>query len=331
MKNLYILSLTLAALLFSACSTKEVFEPKVVAGDWEKEGSFDEDVIDSTSNVALLENRTVLAKDKVIEVNIPESNRVISKSDGWIISASEDGHVLLQYIADKSFDKELDLKKTIAAASIKNDTLAVLFADNEMALYSISTKELLFKEQGGNALALDSRIVNPYFLDDLVLFPTLDGKVVIVNSKMKKRLRTVIVSSEDYFNNIIYFNVVENKVIAATGHKLLSLSKNEIREKYDIRTATYDNENIFITTKEGEVVSLNTELRVNAKIKFPFAHFLGMIATKDKLYLLEKEGYLIELTKDLSQYKVYDVDIDDGFVFVADKMFFVNGEYISVE
>ena len=331
MKQLFILSLTLFALLFSACSTKKVFEPQNVAGDWEKEGTFDEEVIDSSSNVALLENRTVLAKDKVIGVEIPESYRVLSKSDGWVISSSIDGHVMLQYIEDKTLNEELDLKKTIAGATIKDDLLAVLFADNEMALYSISTKELLLKEQGGTALAVDSRIVNPYFLDNLVLFPTLDGKVVIISLELKKRLRTVIVSSEEQFNNIIYFNVVDNKIVAATGHKILSLAQKEIREKYDIRTATYDNENIFITTKEGEVVSLTPELMVNAKVKFPFAHFLGMIATDDKLYVLEKEGYLIELEKDLSEYKVYDVDIDDGFVFVADKMFFVNDEYISVE
>ena len=331
MKQLFILLLTLFALLFSACSTKKVFEPQNVAGDWEKEDSFDESVIDTSSNVALLENRTVLSKDKVIGVKIPESYRVLSKSDGWVISSSLDGHVMLQYIEDKSLNEELDLKKTIAGASIKGDTLAVLFADNEMALYSVSTKELLFKEQGGTALAVDSRIVSPYFLDDLVLFPTLDGKVVIINSKLKKRLRTVIVSTEEQFNNIIYFNVVDNKIVAATGHKILSLAHKEIRDKYDIRTVTYDNENIFITTKEGEVISLTPELMVNAKVKFPFAHFLGMIATSDKLYLLEKEGYLIELDKDLSKYTIYDVDIDDGFVFVADKMFFVNDEYISVE
>lgn len=331
LKNLFIASLTLFVLLFSACSTKKVFEPQNVAGDWEKEGTFDEEIIDSSSNIALLENRTVLAKDKVIGVEIPESFRALSKSDGWVISSSIDGHVLLQYIDDKSLNKELDLKKTVAGATIKDDLLAVLFADNEMALYSVSTNELLLKEQGGTALAVDSRIVNPHFLDDLVLFPTLDGKVVIVNTKLKKRLRTAIVSSEEQFNNIIYFNVIDNKVIAATGHKLLSLAQKEIREKYDIRTATYDNENIFITTKEGEVVSLTPELLVNSKVKFPFAHFLGMIATKDKIYLLEKEGYLIELEKDLSQYTIYDVDIDDGYVFVADKMFFVDDKYISVE
>jgi hypothetical protein len=209
--------------------------------------------------------------------------------------------------------------------------VAVLFADNEMALYSISTKELLLKEQGDASLAVDSRIVNPYFMGELVLFPTLDGKVVIINSKLKKKLRTIIVSSEDHFNNIIYFNVIDNKIVAATGHKILSMSTQEERENYEIRTIAYDNKDIYLTTKQGEVVSLTPDLKLNAKTKFPFAHFLGMIVTQEKVYLLEKEGYIIELSKDLKEQNIYEIDMEYGYVFVADTMFYVDDEFIAVE
>ena len=331
MKKLSLLLVTLLAFSFTACSTKKVFEPKVVGDDWEKYGSFDESISDITGDVALLENRTVLTKDKVIAVEIPEEYRLLAKSDGWVVSSTIDGDVLLQYVEDKSMTEKFKLNKTVAGASVKGDILAVLFADNEMALYSISNKELLLKEQGNVARAVDSRIVNPYFLDDLVLFPTLDGKIVIIDAKIKKKLRTIIVSSETDFNNVVYFNIVDNKIVAATGHTILSMSTKEQREKYDIRTIAYDQKNIYISTKQGEVISMTPELVVNAKVKFPFAHFLGMIVNDKGVYLLEKEGYIIELKKDLSEYSVHEVDISDGYVFTADKMFFVDDEYISVE
>ena len=332
MRKLLLLSLTtLSILFFSACSSKKVYEPKNVLDDWPKQGSINDSIIDVSSNVALLENRKVLAKDKSLDIMIEESYRLLSSTDGWIISSTIDGKLNLQFIGDSTLDTNFDLKKTIAAASVKDDILAILFADNEMALYSISTKELLLKEQGGNTLAVDSRIVNPYFMNDLVLFSTLDGKVVIVNSQSKKRLRTTIVSSEDNFNNIIYFNIIDNKIIAATGHKILSLSDREVREKYEIRNIAYADKEIFITTKQGEIVSLTPDLELNKKIKFPFAHFLGLIVKDDKIYALEKEGYLVEAPTDLSSFNIYDVDIEDGFVFVSDKVFFVNDEYISVE
>lgn len=332
MRNVLLLFLSLFVLFFSACSSKKVFEPKLVKDDWKYYGNSDETIIDISSQTALTKTRKIISKDKFIDnIRVKESYRLIGSSDGWVISSNIEGNVSLGFIDDSSLEEHFELKKTIAGASVKDDILAVLFADNEMALYSIATKELLLKEQGTPAVVVDSRIVNPYFMNDLVLFLTLDGKVVIVNSTLKKKLRTVIVSSEDNFNNIIYFNVIDNKLIAATGHKILSLSDKEVRVSYDTRNITYDDKNIFITTKQGEIVSLTPSLQVNAKVKFPFAHFLGLIVHKDKLYALEKEGYLIELSKDLLTYDVYEADVQEGYIFVADKIFYIDDEYISVE
>lgn len=331
MKKTFLLFIIPVALFFGACSSKEVFEPEHVEDRWENYGEKDESIIDITSDVALLENRKVLSSDGVIDVKIEDSHRLLGHSDGWIISSNVDGDLTLQFIDDNTTKENFELQKTIASASVKDDILAVLFTDNEMALYSISTKELLLKEQGNTSIVVDSRVVNPYFMNDLVLFLTLDGKVVIVNSSLKKKLRTVIVSTEDFFNNIIYFNVVDNKLIAATAYKILSLAQKEIRVNYEIRNITYDDKDIFITTKQGEVVSLTPDLQVNAKKKFPFAHFLGMVTHKDKLYLLEKEGYIIEMSKDLLEYSIYEVDVQDGYIFTADKMFYIDDEFISVE
>jgi len=330
LRTVFLFFISIIVILVSGCSSKRVYEPKKVGSDWDYYGNTQKRILDVTSDVALLDDRTVLTKDSSIDIKVDKSYRIIAKSDDWIISSNIDGHLSLQSISDKSIVKNFKLNRTIASANVKDDILAVLFSDNEMCLYSISQKSLLVKIQGNTPLAVDSRIVNPYFMNDLVLFLTLDGKVVIVNSKLKKKLRTIIVSSEDNFNNIIYFNVIDSRLIAVTASKILSLGEKEIRVNYEVRNVIYDGKNIFITTKQGEVISLTPNLQVNAKVKFPFAHFLGMISYKDKLYLLEKEGYMIELTKDLLTYTVHEVEIEDGYVFVANKKFFVDDEYISV-
>ncbi len=340
------------SLFFSACSTKEVFEPKNVQGFWQepdrkqsdifpevnkdfcgfvKYPTYDRKIIDVTSQLALLEDSKILTQKGVLNIEVKEPYRLLGESDGWILSATIDGNVTLDSIENNTTQEKFHLHKTIASASVKDDVLAVLFADNEMALYSIATKEILYKLQGNAPLVVDSRIVSPYFMNDLVLFLTLDGKIVIVNYELKKKLRTIIISSEEYFNNVIYFNVIDNKLIAATGHKILSLASKEIRSNFEIRTISYDNKDIFITTKQGEVISLTPSLEVNAKVKFPFAHFLGMILHNDKIYLLEKEGYIIELSKDLLTYSIYEVDFDDGYIFVQDNKFYVDNKIIPIE
>jgi hypothetical protein len=330
LKN-YILVASLFIVLFSACSTKEVFEPKELADDWDKYASVKESIVDTSLNVAELEDKKVLTHDGILDIEVQEDQRVLSLSDAWVISSSIDGNLTLTAVADKTLQEHFELKKTIASASVKGDILAVLFADNEMSIYSIATKEILFKEQGGKSLAVNAKIVNPYFLNGLVLFATLDGKVVIVNIEMKKRLRTVIVSSEDNFNNIIYMNVVDNKIIAATGYKILSLAQKETRVKYEIRDIIYDGKDLYIATKQGEVISLTPELQVNSKIKFPFAHFLGMVSDGDYLYILEKEGYIIKLNKNMKDYTVHEVNLSDGYIFVTDKEFYVDDEKILIK
>jgi outer membrane protein assembly factor BamB len=315
----------------SGCSTKNVYEPELVKGDWENYGDTNQSIIETNQDGALLEDRRVFVDSKPSDIVLAEGKYFLSYSDGWIASASLDGNLTLSYKADSTLVENFDLKKSIATASVKGDILAVLFADNEMALYSISSKKLLLKEQGNPPIIVNSKIVKPYFMNDLVLFLTLDGKVVIVSSTLNKKLRSIIVSSEDNFNNIIYFDVVNDKLIAATGTKILSFGQKEVRADYEIRDMISDDNQIYIATKQGEIISLNTELGVNAKLKFPFAHFLSLVSTDDKIYALEKAGYLIELSKDLLEYDVYEVDVEDGYIYADGKTFYIADEYISVK
>ena len=331
MKFFHLILISLIITIFTACSSKKVYEPKSVVDEWEDAGSSEVVIKNISPDAALVEDRKVLALGKVLDITISEDEKLLGYSDDWIISATIDGDLTLVYVQDTKTIEKFKLKKTIATASVKDDVLAVLFTNNEMALYSISDKSLILKEQGDAPIVVNSKIVKPYFRDNIVLFSTLDGKVVVINTELKKKLRSVIVSSKEYFNNVIYFNLVDKKIIAATGHKVLSLAKKELRASYDIRDIISDDKNIFLATKQGEIVSLTSSLEENAKLKFPFAHFLGMIINNDKLYVLEKEGYVIELSKDLSKYSVYDVDIDDGYVFINDKIFYVDDEYISVK
>jgi len=317
--------------IFSGCSNKEFYTPKAVKADWDKQEFLEETITRTTADGAVLENGQILTKEGVQNYSLPEGYSYIGQSDGWIVASKVDGELLLQSINDKTTEITLDLKKTIAGATVKDDHVAVLFATNEMALYRLSTKELIFKESGNAPIAVDTRIVNPYFLNELVLYLTLDGKIVIINSESKQVLRSMLVSSEEHFNNIIYFNVIDNVMVAATGYRLFSLSEKERREKYEMRDVIFSDEGIWITTKEGEVVALTPSLQLKAKRKYPFAHFLGMIMTEEKLYLLEREGYIIELSKDLSESDVYELNIDDGFVYVGDKAFYVNDVVYPIE
>ena len=320
-----------AVLLLGGCSSKEYYVPKDTAGSWKMQGSLHAKIVDVTSDGAVLDNGKIMTANAFLEPKLTPKHRFISQSTDWIISSTSDGNLSLQLLSSDTERIDFELKKTVAAASVQDDILAVLFANNEMAIYSIAAQKLLFKEQGSAPVAVDSRIVNPYFLKDLVLFLTLDGKIVIVSTEAKKVIRSMIVSSEPYFNNIVHFNVAENTLVAATPYKVFSLVSNEMRAPYEVRDMIFKDDVIYLCTKQGEIVSLTPSLQKIASQKFNFAHFLGLIVTDKAVYALEKEGYLIALDKDLAHYKVYDVDLEEGLVYAADQTFFVNSTFFKLQ
>ncbi|MBD3809189.1 MAG: PQQ-binding-like beta-propeller repeat protein [Sulfuricurvum sp.] len=328
-----LIALSLAGLLLlSGCSHKEVYKPENVKGEWRNAGHLSASIVQSTSSAALLENGIVLSKEGEKKIKIPQEYRLLNADENWVISESPEGNLVL-FPSDGTEGKiTLELKRGVAAASVQNDTVAVLFANNEMALYSLESKKLLFKESGNAPIAVDARIANPYFLKELVLFLTLDGKIVIVNSETKQVLRSVVVSSAEYFNNITYLNVIDNHLVASTGTGVLALSQKESREKYEIRNIAYTSEGIWLTTKQGEIIALSPTLQFKAKKKFPFAHFVGLSVQSDRVYALEQEGYMIALTKNLLSYDIYDVDMDsDNKIFVGDGRFYFDDHYINIK
>jgi hypothetical protein len=320
------------AVLFGGCSQKEVFKPDNVKGEWRSAGHLSSPIRQVSPSAALLENGNLLTGKGEKKIKIPADYRLINISDSWIITESPEGNMVL-FPEDGTDGKAMfELKRAVAAASVQGDTVAILFANNEMALYSLESKKLLYKESSNAAVAVDARIANPFFLKDLVMFLTLDGKIVIVNSESKQVLRSVVVSSEEYFNNITYLNVIDNHLVASTGYGILALSQKEAREKYDIRNIAYTAEGIWITTKQGEIIALSPTLQFRAKKKFPFAHFVGISVQNDRVYVLEKEGYMIALTKNLLTYDVYDVDLQgNDKIFVGDGELYFDDRYISIK
>ncbi|MDQ1297516.1 MAG: hypothetical protein QG558_54 [Campylobacterota bacterium] len=320
-----------SALLLVGCSHKEVFSPKNVKGDWRTSGRLSASIEQISQSAALLANGHIVTKEGEKSLAISTDNRLINVSGGWVITQNPANSLELLPENGTGDRVLLELNRTVAAASIQDDTVAILFSNNEMALYSLQAKKTTFKESSSAPIAVDARIANPYFLKDLALFLGLDGKIVIVNTTDKQVLRSIIVGSEEYFNNITYLNVIENNMVAATGNGVLSLSGKEEREKYEVRDIAYTSEGIWLTTKQGEVVALSPTLQYKGKQKFPFAHFVGISVQNDRVYVLEQEGYMIALTKNLLSYDVYDVDMKHDPVFVGNDRFYFDDRYISIK
>jgi len=269
--------------LFLGCSSKEYYKPDDTEGSISTTDSLSEYIIEVSGDSATLADGTILDKKGYNPTVFPEGFRFVYKNDDWSVALKTGGELFA--IKDANESRVLNLSKTVATVALKEDLLAVVFADNELALYDFNSGKLLFKEPASESTAVDMRISTPRFLNDLVLFPTLDGKIVIVNAESKELVRKIIVSSEQYFNNIIYFNVVDDVLYAATPYKLYALGEKESRIPLESRNVVVNDKGVWAATKQGEVIALTHNLEVIKKQKFPFAHFLGMVRSILLYYL----------------------------------------------
>jgi len=334
MKQIVYMMLVVSMLFISGCSDKEVFKPtQSIVGDWPYQHDLNSSIVSSSSNGAILQNGQILYQNKIINTDINYHNqRLLHVQKKWIILSTVNGKLTLIRRSDLSKKIVFHLKKTIAAVTVHKSLIAVLFASDNIALYSLKDKQIVFQSPGNAPVAVDQRIVNPYFLNNLVIFPTLDGSLTIVNSTTKRIVKSIIVSSKQYFNNVIDFEVAGNNLISASGYKVLSVEQGTKRASFDVRDIKYFKGTIYVATKSGDVYALTKSLQIKSKISFPFAHFLGMIVTKKRVYLLLRQGYLISLNKDFKSYKIYDADIDkDGLVYVGRNAFYVNGQYFAID
>jgi len=318
----------LVSLLFLGCSSKEYFKPDETFDTIDTTDTMQSTIIEISAASATLADGSIITDKGIDLTRFPKDFRFVFKNDEWAIALKTGGELFA--VKDVNESKSLKLSKTIATVALKDDLLAVIFADNELALYEFSSGKLLFKEPASESTVVDMRIANPRFLNELVLFPTLDGKIVIINAEAKELVRTIIVSSEQYFNNIIYFNVVDDTLYAATPSKIYTLGEKEKRVELEARNMVVNKEGVWVATKQGEVVALDHSLNILKRVKFPFAHFLGMVLGEDIVYVAEKEGYIIALKHDLHFNLVYDFDLEDGFFYTSEEGFYYDDVFIKL-
>lgn len=303
-----ILISTLALVLFTACSGKKYYEPKETSSNIELNKSSIGSSIKSFNKVgATLEDNKFITKSGISKVELPE--------DFEFLNTTEDGKVIATNYIDKILigNEQKPMKDPIVAASVKDNKLAIVHSNNTMELIDLDTNKTLFKEYLPISLANDTRIANPLFFGNLILFPTLNGRVLIVSATNNEQIKNIAVDHEHEINNIIELSVIENEqtLIVASSNKIVSISPKEILSKnYRIRDVVVSDKDIYIATIDGQLIKLSSSLQEQAKKKYKYAKFHALAFT-NSLYAVESQGFLININKDFTKDTVYDFSFDN--------------------
>lgn len=329
MKQLIIL-LTLF-IFITGCSTKNVYKPESISGGIDYDGKISSRIVDTSRDGAVLEDGSIISKDgDIVKLGLDESQKYIAKvKDGFLIA---DGLGSIALYDAKGNKKELyKFDAAVASAMVDNDFLAAVLADNKITLIDLKTNEVVFTKQNSSSYANSSKIANPYFFSSLLVFPTLDGKLEIFDLRSNQIIKTIIVSSSKLFANVIFLDVINDYLVAASSEKVISISPQRIFQKnYDVRDVVFVDNGVYILTKDGQIILCNSQLEVLKSRKFKFADFVGLIYG-DFIYAVEKEGYLIALDKSLISVNTYELPSKiDSFMFTTNSGIYVDDKYFKL-
>ena len=324
----YILISISALLLFTACSGKKYFEPEDVSNNIVLSKESLSSSITSINKIgATLEDKRFLTKNGISDVELPEGFD--------FLNLTEDGKVIATNYLDKILvgNVEKPMKDVVVAASLKDGKLALVYSNNTIELQDMATSKTLYKEYLPLSLANDTRITNPYFMGNLVLFPTLNGKVIIVSSINYESIKNIAVDPDNEFNNIISLNVIESSqtLIVASPNKIVSISPKEIISKdYEVRDVIVNKKDIYVATIDGQIKKLTPNLNEVASKKYKYAK-IHALAFTDSLYAVESQGFLINIKEDFTTSVIYDFSFDneERMIAIGNRIYF-DSQYITL-
>ncbi|MSN95623.1 hypothetical protein F1B92_00150 [Campylobacter sp. FMV-PI01] len=328
MKKIKILFIFLGVVFLVGCSTKrEYFNPadEEIIGKISVGGSLENKITHATISGATLKNGMIITKNGLLSgIKLDKNEKFLGKFDGFIISSNFDGNLKIR---DKNSNEifSQQFPTQIVSAALKSNLLALVSADNSIFLIDIYSKQILLTQKFDNIYAIDSRVATPLFLYDTIVYPTLDGRVVIVNKN--SITQDVFVSTEFFFNNIIFLENIGGNIYAATNTNLVLISPNgNKRLSENIKDILIHGDRIYVLRKDGIFKVFDLNLNEIFQNKFKFAIFSAMTIYNNYIYIFEKTGYLIKIDLDFKNTQIYRLsdELDERSFIGFDKFYYDN-------
>lgn len=331
MKGLSFIILAAAVLLFSGCSSKKYFEPEQTFSASNASTSYGGSMIDLSREGGTLESGQYIGKSGVSTITLGEGYRFLNENNTYVLASNPEGILKIIDKKTKEAVRAVSLHIPVVSASIKNGLIAYILNNNTFGIYQISGNRKIVESRSEITFAIDTRAASPMFIDNLVVMPMLDGKLIIANISDTENAKVVYISSEKIFNNVIYLSRTGNTMVAATPKRLITLGNGGQQEyRANISEVAVSNNIIYLFTKEGEVVALNSNLEAVGTSKYKFAHYSAGTAFGGKVYALDQQGSLIVMNSDLKKHKIYDLGEVSEPAFITGTKLYKDGDIIEL-
>ena len=322
-----LLASSIATIIFSGCSSKQYYNPQQTYNA--SSSAMGDKIVHYSRDGATLASGDVLTKTQRVHLKLEKGFHFINNTKNAALTA--DAHGKCNIVTQKGTVDTVKFPQALVAGTLVGKFLVYVLQNNHFGVYDLEKKSIVYSNKAQKAFVIDTRIANPLQIDSLVIIPTLDGKLTILDLKTLKVSKEMYVSTETSLNNVIFLGRLNNTLIASTPNKILSIS-NKGKKELDtaISEVVIQDKELVVFAKDGRVLKLDESLSIQSEKKFRFAHFSVATVYKDTIYALDKQGFLIVSNSSFSQHRVYKVEEVEGYAFISQGKLYYNQQIIDL-
>lgn len=287
-------------LILSGCGSKYYFKPdkKEVQETVLYDGLAPAWISSVVRNGATLMNGQFITKNAEIpDIRLNRGSQYLNETEEYYIVQYKKSLALIH--KETRDEIIIELESIPVSASLDGNLVAIIFDTNTIAVYDLKSDRVVYRQDNVPAPANNTLVAAPYFLADIIVIPTLDGKLIVIDKNTMQLVRNIVVNGDRYFNNVIFLEAIGNRMVAATPKRIISVSPNVINTfDANIKDILFFEDRIFIFSNEGEVILTDRDLNEMQRTKFPFAHFSATNHGRE-IVVLETQGYMISLDDSL--------------------------------
>ncbi len=263
-------------------------------------------------------------------INLPKGYYYVSSSGGRILAADKLGNILVL----KSSGEEIartKLEAPLVTGLAYYGGIAYLLQGNRFGLYDPFKNKVIYQKEFAGGSVVDNRLANPIVTQNFLAIPTLDGKLVFISLHTYRAPSVLPVGTLKNYGNIIYLSTLGNKIVAATPANVITVSSAG-KQVFNAKVAdiTIHNGYIYLLTRDGMVIKLDSNLQITESKKFAYADFATIAVQDGKIYAFAKSGSLVVMDDNMKKHKVYSVGAADNYSFVSANWLYIDDRRVNL-
>lgn len=277
----------------------------------------------SNSSGLSFDDGSVLLKDgELVRGLLKKDFLLVGSQKDMIIASSKNEIVVINKNAQELL--RLNVSQRILSASIRDGILAAIGANNSLLLVSMSDKKVIFSHDENRVSTITTLVAPPLFHENMVVFGSLDGKLVFVDLGLKDVKKSIIVTTKKNFANVSSLFVFGSSIIASGGDDIVMVSAHYTDSiKKQTRFLFSYGKEIYLIANDGRLTVMDKNLSQKRSIKMPFARISGVNVNKNGIFLVENRGFLLHISKDLKKITAYELaDNLEDYFFVSKDAFY---------